>query len=337
MKKFVLVFGLLVAVGLVSCMPYSKDPEYAMVPDEDGSWKLVNINEDPEPESFYNPETDIIFTLFTKENRQGHVLRWNDIESIRSSPFNPANPTRMTIHGWNGGGSPTGGLNGGIHRALFELGDFNCITMDWGAGAQTGNYLAARNRVQPSGTVAGNLLRLISIETGAELTSMSAIGHSLGAHVAGFIGKALGNRLGSVVALDAALPLFNINNPGGRVALTDAYYVESLHTNAGLLGFDEPIGHANFYPNFGRSQPGCGIDLSGNCAHGRAVHFFIESITTQTGFWSRQCRNYADITSGNCVSSGPDVRMGGEPLNSSSRGVFWLQTGAASPFALGRM
>lgn len=71
---------LLAVVSLVSCMPYGNDPEYAMVPDEDGSWKLVNINEDPEPERFYDPETDIIFTLFTRSTREGQVIKWNVLD-----------------------------------------------------------------------------------------------------------------------------------------------------------------------------------------------------------------------------------------------------------------
>lgn len=33
-------------------------------------------------------------------------------------------------------------------------------------------------------------------------------------------------------------------------------YVEIMHTAGGSLGFGEPLGHADFFPNFGRSQPG---------------------------------------------------------------------------------
>lgn len=338
MKTIVSIIALLfalVALAAVNGMPYGNEPEYAMVPDENG-WKLVNINEDPEPDSFYNPETDIIFTLFTRDGPEdGEVIQWNNPSSVRSSTFNPAHPTKITIHGWGGGARDA--INIWVRRNLFTLGEYNCITMDWNAGAGTNNYLAARNRVGPTGTVGGNLLRMISAETGASYESMSAIGFSLGGHVAGFIGKTLAGRMGSIVALDAALPLFSINNPEGRVDTADALYVESLHTNGGLLGFDVPLGHASFYPNGGRSQPGCGTDLGGGCAHGRANNFYAESLITDVGFWARQCRNYDDILSNNCVSSGPDVKMGGEPLSTTSNGVYWLATAEASPFALGRM
>lgn len=326
---------LLAVVALVSCMPYGNDPEYAMVPDEDGSWKLVNINEDPEPERFYDPETDIIFTLFTRSTREGQVIKWNDPSTIDRSAFNPAHPTRITVHGWNG--SPGARVNTAVHRSYFEVGDFNCITVDWTAGANTLNYLAARNRVAGTGVVAANLLRMIAIHTGADLGQMSAIGHSLGGHVVGFIGKNLQGRLGSIVALDPALPLFSINSPHARTNVGDAKYVEVFLTNAGLLGFDEPIGDSNFYPNWGTSQPGCGADLSGNCAHVRSHEFFAETIVSDIGFWSRRCRGYQDIVNRNCVSSGPDTRMGGEPLNYNANGVYWLETNEASPFAQGRI
>lgn len=51
-------------------------------------------------------------------------------------------------------------------------------------------------------------------------------------------------------------PLFNINNPSDRLDVTDATYTEAHHTNVGVLGFDEPIAHATFYPNWGGAQPG---------------------------------------------------------------------------------
>uniref|UniRef100_A0A182MDA1 Lipase domain-containing protein n=1 Tax=Anopheles culicifacies TaxID=139723 RepID=A0A182MDA1_9DIPT len=123
-----------------------------------------------------------------------------------------------------------------------------------------------------------------------------------------------------------------------RVASGDANYVEVIHTNGGLLGFDLPLGQADFYPNGGRSQPGCGVDLAGTCAHGRAFQFFAESVrTAQSGFNSIRCANYDQILNNNCVSSGANARMGGEPSNIGRgvNGVFFLTTNAASPFARG--
>lgn len=329
----VTVVALCMAVLAVNGKSIGNDPQYAMIPDETG-WKLVNLNAEPELENFFTPETDIVFTLFTNQNPGGEVVQWNDPSWIAGSSFNPANPVRVTAHGWNG--DHTSRVNTAVREALFQVGQFNVFEADWSAGAGTINYLAARNRVGPVGVVTGNLLRMVSEQTGVSFSRMGAIGHSLGAHVAGHIGKTLGNALGSIVALDAALPLFNINNPDARVAETDALYVESIHTNAGSLGFDEPLGHANFYPNWGSSQPGCGIDVSGNCAHARSHEFFAESITSTVGFWARRCNNYQSIQNRDCATIDEFVPMGGEPLSTNSRGVFFMTTNNASPFAQGR-
>lgn len=60
--------------------------------------------------------------------------------------------------------------------------------------------------------------------------------------------------------LDPARPYFEYppQENSGKLDLTDAEYVDVIHTCAGLLGFQEPIGTADFYPNNGIApQPGC--------------------------------------------------------------------------------
>ena len=52
-----------------------------------------------------------------------------------------------------------------------------------------------------------------------------------------------------------------------RLDTTDAEFVDVIHTNSGLiilgaLSFPYNIGHVDFYPNGGTSQPGCGLILS---------------------------------------------------------------------------
>lgn len=135
------------------------------------------------------------------------------------------------------------------------------------------------------------------------------------------------------MALDPAGPLFSLDNPAERLASTDAVYVEVIHTNAGLQGFREPIGHASFYPNFGRTQPGCGVDTSGSCAHERAVLFYAESINAV--FTARECQSFDDIDNQRCTQTGRTASMGGPNGNVGLTGVFLLTTNAASPFTQG--
>lgn len=244
---------------------------------------------------------------------------------------------RFIIHGWNNnGGSPVNNL---IRTAWINRGNFNVITVDWGVGAQTANYPAARNRVGAVGGVVARMIDFLNAQGGQAFNNIAIVGHSLGGHAAGMTGKQVNRgNIHTIWALDPALPLFSVDNPGQRVHSTDAQYVEIIHTNAGLLGFDVPIGDASFYPNGGRTQPGCGVDVAGNCAHSRAWEFFAESITTGTHFVGRLCpQGWTNINNeqfGACVSNANNRRMGGDP-SSNARGVFFLTTNGASPFAHG--
>lgn len=166
------------------------------------------------------------------------------------------------------------------------------------------------------------------------MNRVNICGHSLGGHIAGHAGKRVTQgRINAIFGLDTAGVLFSINSPADRLDVDDAVYTEGLHTNAGNLGFDVPITHAAFYPNWGSSQPGCGVDVSGNCAHSRAHTLFGESIITDR-FVAQQCNGYQEIVNRACTGAGRAV-MGDEPANIGLRGVFFFQTNSNTPFAMG--
>ena len=159
------------------------------------------------------------------------------------------------------------------------------------------------------------------------------IGISLGAHVSGHSGK--NTRRGQIHVIfgnDPAGPLFNVNNPD-RLDASDAFYTEAMHTNVGVLGFDEPITHATFYPNWGGVQPGCGADVAGGCSHARSTYLYSESVNSDR-FRSRQCTGYDQIVARNCPGTGVFTSMGGDSAK-TIRGVFFLETNEESPFAMG--
>lgn len=225
-------------------------------------------------------------------------------------------------------------------RAAYQTnGDFNVIVVDWSTGAATTLYQTARNRVGAVGGAIAYFLLYLTRFTSADPGNFYLIGHNLGAHIAGIAGKNYDAeripRFGAIVALDASLNLFSMDSPNERIAVGDALYVESIHTNAGQNGFDQPLGDASFYPAFGNRQPGCGIDVTGNCSHLRAVEYFAESIITNTHFWSRQCEAYKNILMDECVAAGVDRKMGSEPVDTLARGIYWCSTNSASPFATG--
>lgn len=165
------------------------------------------------------------------------------------------------------------------------------------------------------------------------------MGHSLGAHAAGHTGKAVTlGVLPVIVALDPAGPLFSLDDPLNRVHHTDAAYVTCLISDTRFLGFEHPVGHANFYFNWGSDQPGCEGEIGGVCSHAIVAAFMVESINPVHIFGAIRCSGLNDIRTRNCVISGPSSRMGGEPVhhaNSPAGTVYFLETNPTSPFSQG--
>lgn len=62
-----------------------------------------------------------------------------------------------------------------------------------------------------------------------------------------------------LTGLDPARPAFeDCIGPENHLDRTDAEFVDIIHSCAGFLGFKNPIGHVDFYPNGGSPpQPGC--------------------------------------------------------------------------------
>lgn len=74
------------------------------------------------------------------------------------------------------------------------------------------------------------------------LKRIHMVGHSLGSHISGFVGKDLAGKLGRISALDPAGPSFDKFGPAKRLHYTDALLVEAFHTNAGRMRYLNAIG-----------------------------------------------------------------------------------------------
>lgn len=321
------------------------------IPQKDGSIKLMTeiqakiLAEITEPTFISDRKLDKVrYFLFTQSNHQiSHEVEMGDLESLKTSHFNPDHETYFFVHGWGGG--YWAGQNTKIRRALFENGENiqrNFFVVDWSVYGETSNYVYAKEKTSKAGKIVAEFLEWLRKNGGLSYDRLTLVGHSLGAHVVGFAGKNVqkaGHNVREVVGLDPAMPLFSYDKPDKRLNSGDAYYVETIQTNGGELGFYQPIGKAAFYPNGGRSQPGCGIDVSGGCAHERAVDYYAEALRNEkhNDFDVAKCKAFEDLKSFDCHIEARGIRMGDPDNIGRADGVYYLKTHKENPFAMGNV
>ncbi|KAG8176542.1 hypothetical protein JTE90_014886 [Oedothorax gibbosus] len=205
-------------------------------------------------------------------------------------------------------------------REMLTKDAINVISVDWAVGAAP-PYTQAVANARMVGVVLAHFIEMLRDVYSIPLRSMHLIGHSLGAHVAGYAGERL-NRLGRITGLDPAEPYFQYTMEEVRLDPSDAHFVDVIHTDGGSfitggLGMIQDCGHVDFYPNGGKRQPGCSnqnvvgaIEKEGDllygirrfigCNHIRAYEFFTESVNSDCPFFGFACDSYDSFSSGHC-------------------------------------
>ncbi|XP_052124200.1 lipase member H-B isoform X2 [Frankliniella occidentalis] len=275
-----------------------------------------------------NNKVDIkLYTRLYSENGQ-KLDAYNDT-FLEKSKFNPLVPTKILVHGWLSGETKSKG--GAILKdALLEISDYNVILVDW-SQADSINYLGSRWLVSTLGELIGDLIGQLYMSGGIDFSDLHLIGHSLGAHAMGFAGRTAGlGKHGRITALDPAGPLF-WNDPAVRLDKSDAGFVDVIHTCAPVLGYWDPIGHVDFYPNGGTwVQPGCGLD-AGTCSHCRGYSLLLESMETPGAFVGTSCTGWDDYKAGVCAGNATaELGLG---LDRRARGSFYFETNAEPPYS----
>ncbi|CAG4935358.1 unnamed protein product [Colias eurytheme] len=328
MKVFILLLS--VAVYTAIAVPFEKVKQYERfieIPGGDGQMHLVDLEAEPDVEFLNeiarNPANNQYF-LYTRRNpRVSQTLTINNANSIRNSNFNANRPTIVIVHGWlsnrNTNPNPT------VRNAYLDKSDVNVIVMDWRRLAMR-DYVTAANGVPAVGRGLGQFLQFLNQVTGAPFTSMHLIGFSLGAHLVGNAGRQLGGRAARVTGLDPAGPLWTLSS--NRLRASDGVYVEAIHTDGGTggLGIGSRVADADFFPNGGRSQPGCATSL---CNHNRAWELFAATVT-RNHLEGRQCTSMTQVTYNTC--RGSTLRMGNDDLNKRGSGIYRLDTARRYPF-----
>lgn len=122
-----------------------------------------------------------------------------------------------------------------LRDRLLDRRDANVIIVDWGAGSGPPYNQAVAN-IRMVGFMTARLISQMSRSVGVGAGTCHMIGHSLGAHLAGYVGYHLrenhGLILGRITGLDPAQPHFAHTEPLVRLDLTDAELVDVIHTDA---------------------------------------------------------------------------------------------------------
>jgi len=98
--------------------------------------------------------------------------------------------------------------------------------------------------------------------------------------------------------------------------------VQIIHTDGNKFGMKSSVGHSDFYPNGGMSQPGCGDDA---CSHSFAWIFYQQSVREEAGFLARKCDSYNNFIKGNCDSNEVSY-MGYSNNGTLPMGTYFLRT-----------
>ncbi|XP_037719626.1 lipase member H isoform X2 [Drosophila subpulchrella] len=262
----------------------------------------------------------------------------DQLESVES--------VKLIVHGYLG--SRTHNSIMPLRNAYTAQGYENVLVADWGPVANL-DYPTSRLAVKKVARVLAKLLEEFLQRHGISLDGVHVIGHSLGAHIAGRIGRHFNGTLGRVTGLDPALPLFS-SRSDDSLHSNAAQFVDVIHTDYPLFGDIRPRGTADFYPNFGLApQPGCeNVDVvaANSCSHNRAVMFYAESIGMPNSFPAIPCslraiksRHVEDCLREKSEANNtekPDNVFMGENVSRSATLYYYLATNGAPPYGQGR-
>lgn len=290
------------------------------------------------------------FYAYTRQNPARHrEVSRRDPDSI--AWLDAAKPVKFVVHGFT---SSSAGWKD-LRAALLDVEDVTVVLVDWEEGAKIPYPQAAAN-ARIAGAEIAKLIEHLHETRGFDYSLAHVIGHSLGAHVAGYAGEKVNGSLGRISGLDPAEPYFNWMPKSVRLDETDAQFVDVMHTDGGIIwrkemGIFEAIGDVDFYPDGGRGVASCGLaDFMGSiaesgvieavlrsCSHSRAPELYTHSVKSPCQFIAHACTNFDDYKAAKCTDCGPRggncQRMGyhATPNPASYGKSFYLTTHKKPP------
>ncbi|XP_037935717.1 pancreatic triacylglycerol lipase-like isoform X2 [Teleopsis dalmanni] len=273
------------------------------------------------------------FYLYTNQNpEEPQIINYND-DSVAVSNYDSSHKTKIIIHGWYS--NYTRVPNRPIREAYLVTGSYNVISVDWRKYANM-EYITVASKVLPEvGAAVAKLIDFLYTNYGLNFNELVVIGHSLGAHIAGFAGKQVKlGKIEAIVGIDAALPFINVDDPSQRLSITDANYVVTIHATIGKEGIIKPVGHTAFYPNWGRRLEGCGVDTLGLCSHNAAPLVYAAGVRGYSYAPIYQCSSFEEILEETGCNKEVDVQVGDPLIVKKLPGIFYFEIKDASKLAL---
>ena len=300
------------------------------------------------------------FFIHTRENRnhrRNHqVVAYEPWTLHQQEGFDPSKTTKFLIHGFIDHGNMDWVKE--FSQELLDYGDYNVFRVDWGGGSRA-LYADAVANTRVVGLEIGYLVNWMVEKFGMDPAKVHLIGHSLGAQISGYAGEKI-SGLGRISGLDAAGLYFTYMPTFVRLDTSDAMFVDNYHTDGSHIlfsgyGTPQPMGHLDFYPNGGRTQPGCdpvttsilalrpgglledAAQLLG-CSHIRAITLYRDSL--KQSCFATECSDYGAFVAGECRSCGDNnERCSPSGIRASEYAQKWrtnvkmyFDTNAQAPF-----
>ncbi|CAG4948942.1 unnamed protein product [Colias eurytheme] len=268
-----------------------------------------------------------VYLAYTRNNPREPEIFNSTLESIAETSLNSTRNTTIIVHGHEGTAYTS--INPTVKDALLTNEDVNVIVVDWSQYSLQ-SYSNAVSAVPSVGTSLAEVIEQLVQANIATLDTIHMVGFDLGAHVVGYAGRSLGGEVARITGLDPAGNQWGSNSQ--RLNKADAKYVEVIHSDTGGMfpnGIGTPLGHADFYPNGGDSQPGCFLNRP--CCHNRAWEYFAASLA-YTHLQGNQCSSLSQMAFNRC--RGFLYPMGTNSLVKLGSGIYRLNTRGTYPFYL---
>ncbi|XP_048507671.1 phospholipase A1-like [Athalia rosae] len=283
---------------------------------EDCIWRKENEHHCPDP------SVRVYLHNNGKKRIELKYDQHNYSEWLNNNYYDQKREDIFLIHGYNGG---DGKLPMVILRdAYLKNGSYNVFVVDWGELGEAPCYPAAVANLRFIASCIAQIVTLLK-NVGLSVPRINCVGHSLGAHLCGMLSNYLPFLLFRIFGLDPAKPLLRPGRPN-RLDITDAEFVEVIHTNSGYYGENSREGHVDFCANGGKNQPFCeNAERDKLCSHNWSICYMADSIDGRSELFAEAC-------SGRCP---PTRKIGPRSSNSlvighhtpvTTRGSFCVTT-----------